>query len=48
MEETNERITALSDAGNPWSRQFWHLTNQARIIKGDRAEADRLAQAVGH
>jgi hypothetical protein len=48
MEESNERITALSDAGNPWSKQFWHLTNQARIIKRDQAEADRLARAAGH
>jgi len=33
---------------NPWSRQFWNLTGQAKIFKRDQAEADRLAQAAGH
>jgi len=48
MKESNERITAFSDASNPWSKQYWHLTSQARIILLDRAEADRLARAAGH
>jgi hypothetical protein len=38
----------VNDAPNPWSKQHWNLTGQAKIIKRDRAEADRLAQAVGH
>ena len=33
---------------NPWSKQHWNLTGQARIFKRDQAEADRLAQAAGH
>jgi hypothetical protein len=33
---------------NPWSKQHWNLTGQAKIIKRDRAEADRLARAAGH
>jgi hypothetical protein len=33
---------------NPWSRKDWNLTGQARIIKRDQAEAERLAQAAGH
>jgi len=39
----------VSDASpNPWSRQGWNLTGQAKIFKRDRAEANRLAQAAGH
>jgi hypothetical protein len=38
----------VNDAPNPWSKQHWHLTSQAKILKRNRAEADRLAQAVGH
>jgi hypothetical protein len=37
-----------NDAPNPWSKQHWNLTNQAKIFKRDQAEADRLAQAAGH
>jgi hypothetical protein len=37
-----------NDAPNPWSKKHWNLTNQARLYKRDRAEADRLAQAAGH
>jgi hypothetical protein len=49
MEKSNERTaTTLIDAANPWTKQFWHLTNQARIMLRDRAEADRLARAAGH
>ena len=33
---------------NPWSKQNWNPTGQARIFKRDRVEADRLAQAGGH
>jgi hypothetical protein len=33
---------------NPWSKQDWNLTGQAKILKRDRAEANRLAQAAGH
>ena len=33
---------------NPWSKQHWNLTHQVQIYKRDKAEADRLAQAVGH
>jgi hypothetical protein len=33
---------------NPWSKQHWNLTHQVQIYKRDQAEADRLAQAVGH
>ena len=37
-----------NDAPNPWLKQNWNLTGQARIFKRDQAEADRLAQAAGH
>src|SRR5262245_59471367 len=37
-----------NDAPNPWSKQHRNLTNQAKILKRDRAEANRLAQADGH
>ena len=37
-----------TNAPNPWSRHDWNLTNQGRIYKRDKAEADRLAQAAGH
>jgi len=37
-----------NDAPNPWLKQNWNLTGQARIFKSDQAEADRLAQAAGH
>jgi len=33
---------------NPWSREDWNLTGQAKVLKRDRVEADRLAQAAGH
>jgi hypothetical protein len=33
---------------NPWSKQHWNLTGQAKIFKRDPAEANRLAQAAGH
>jgi len=33
---------------NPWSKQHWNLTGQAKIFKRDQAEANRLAQAAGH
>jgi hypothetical protein len=49
MEKSNERTaTTLIDADNPWTKQFWHLTNQARIMLRDRGQADRLARAAGH
>jgi hypothetical protein len=38
----------VNDAPNPWSKQHWNLTNQAKIFKRDQAEANRLAQAAGH
>ena len=37
-----------NDAPNPWSKQHWNLTNQAKIFNRDQAEADRLARAAGH
>jgi len=33
---------------NPWSKEHWNLTDQARLYKRDQAEANRLAQAAGH
>ena len=33
---------------NPWSKQHWNLTGQAKIFNRDQAEADRLARAAGH
>jgi hypothetical protein len=33
---------------NPWSRQFWNLTEQGQIFKRDKDKANRLAQAAGH
>ena len=33
---------------NPWSKQHWNLTGQAKIFNRDQAEANRLAQAAGH
>ena len=41
-------VAKVNDAPNPWSKQHWHLTRQVKILKRDRAEADLLAQAVGH
>ncbi len=39
----------VSDASpNPWSKQHWNLTGQAKIFKRDQAEANRLAQAAGY
>jgi len=39
----------VSDAPvNPWAKASWNLTEQGRIYRRDRAEADRLAQAAGH
>jgi len=41
--------TTVDDAPmNPWSKQQWNLTGQAKIFKRDQAEANRLAQAAGH
>ena len=41
--------TTVDDAPmNPWSRQHWNLTGQAKIFKRDQAEANRLARAAGH
>ena len=41
--------TTVNDAPmNPWSKQHWNLTGQAKIFKRDQAEANRLAQAAGH
>ena len=41
--------TTVNDAPmNPWSKQHWNLTAQAKIIKRDRAEANRLARSAGH
>jgi hypothetical protein len=49
MEKLTERTaTGLGDGDNPWSKQFWHLANQARIILRDQDEADRMARAAGH
>jgi hypothetical protein len=43
------RTVNVNDAPmNPWSREHWHLTRQVKILKRDRAEANRLAQAAGH
>jgi len=48
MEKLNEPSDAvLSNAPNPWSKKYWHLTNHARIMLRDRG-ADRLARAAGH
>jgi len=33
---------------NPWSKQHWNLTGQAKIFNRDQAEAGRLARAAGH
>jgi hypothetical protein len=33
---------------NPFSREGWNLTGQAKIFNRDQAEADRLARAGGH
>jgi hypothetical protein len=38
----------VNDAPNPWSKQHWNLTNQAKIFKRDQVEANRLARAAGH
>lgn len=32
---------------NPWSEEHWNLTEQGRILKTDRAKAERLAAAAG-
>ena len=41
--------TTVSDSPlNPWSKRNWNLTAQVKILKRDRAEADRLARAAGH
>jgi hypothetical protein len=37
-----------NDAPNPWSKQYWNLTGQAKIFNRDQAEANRLAQLAGH
>ena len=37
-----------NDAPNPWSKQHWNLTGQAKIFNRHQAEAGRLARAAGH
>ncbi|HRQ25799.1 hypothetical protein [Hyphomicrobium sp.] len=38
----------VTDTGpNPFTKTHWNKTNQARILKVDRARADRLAKAAG-
>ena len=38
----------VNDAPNPWSKQYWNLTGQAKIFNRDQGEANRLAQLAGH
>jgi hypothetical protein len=38
----------IDDGPNPWSKRHWNLTHRGQIYKGDRAKAERLAQAAGH
>lgn len=33
--------------GNPFGKQAWNKTDQGRVIKDDRAKAERLAKAAG-
>jgi hypothetical protein len=40
--------TVSNASPNPWSRQNWNLTGQAKIFKRYQAEAIRLARAAGH
>lgn len=38
----------ITDTGpNPFTKAHWNKTNQARILKANRARADRLARAAG-
>lgn len=34
-------------AGNPWSKAGWNLTEQGKMVKSNRAEAERLMTAAG-
>jgi hypothetical protein len=42
------RENVSDPAVNPWSRQFWNLTEQGQIFRRDKDIADRLARAAGH
>jgi len=33
---------------NPWSKENWNLTEQGKLIKADRAKAEKFAKAAGH
>ena len=39
---------STDDPPNPWSRQYWNLTEQGQTFKRDKDKADRLARAAGH
>jgi hypothetical protein len=32
---------------NPWAKETWNLTEQGRMVRQDRAKAERLAKAAG-
>jgi hypothetical protein len=32
---------------NPWTKEHWNLTEQGKLVKNDRAKAERLAAAAG-
>jgi hypothetical protein len=40
--------TVSAAESNPWTKRYWNLTAQVKILKRDPAEADRLAHAAGH
>lgn len=37
----------VGSGANPWKAESWNMTEQAAIVKADRARADKLAQAAG-
>lgn len=41
-------MQSTDDPPNPFSRQFWNLTERGQIFKRDKDRADRLARAAGH
>ncbi len=34
-------------AKNPWSKEYWNLTDQGKAIREDRAKAERMAASAG-
>jgi hypothetical protein len=34
-------------AGNPWKKESWNVTEQMKLVKADKAEANRLATEAG-